>query len=317
MFRHRSAGARRVAVAALCFALLLVVAPSPASAARDRTPPSPAPSSLRITATTPTSVSLAWNRSTDASTFWYCVQWNGGGCLRVDPPRTTLTVSRLLPNRTHTFSVYAVDIVGNRSANSNTVSFTTPRDTAPPSPAPTISVTRLLPTRAVLAWPQPVDDTSSQVFWTLFVNGEVSGYADRLGPPTQTFLTLTPETTYTFQVSVRDRDGNSVTGPPRTVTTPPKTEENAPTVPTGLQGGSSDGLDLELRWNASTDDTDAPADIRYDVYLDGVRAAAGLGARTILSCSSDDPVAIVVRAVDTSGNESGPSATLLFDECNP
>ncbi|MDD9371012.1 MAG: fibronectin type III domain-containing protein [Acidimicrobiales bacterium] len=182
------------------------------------------------------------------------MQTNGSGCIRVDPPRTTLTRTFSLPNRTFAFSVYAVDPAGYRSANSNSVSVTTPADTTPPGPAPVISVTGLAPTRAVLTWPQAVDDFSTQVYWTLFVNGSVSGYADRLGPPTQTFLTLSPETTYVFQVSVRDRDGNTVTGPPLTVTTPAKTDQQAPTAPTNLRADTPDGLDLELAWNASTDD---------------------------------------------------------------
>lgn len=314
MFRHRSVAAAGIAVGLAC-SLLLVAAP--ASAVRDRTPPT-TPSDLRITASTATSVSLAWDASTDNSpNFWYCVQTNGDGCIRVDPPRTTLTRTFSLPDTTFTFSVYAVDAAGNRSANSNTVSFTTSPDTTPPSPAPVLSATRLLPTRVVLTWPQPVDDFSTQVFWTFFMNGSVVGQADRLGPPTQTLLTLTPETTYTFQVSVRDRSGNSVTGPPLVVTTPAKTDEQAPTAPTGLRAGTPDGLDLELAWNASTDDTDAQADIRYDVYVDGVLAAVGLGTRTILSCASADPVEILVRAVDTSGNVSGPSNTVVFDDCDP
>ena len=314
MARCRSVGALGIAAALVCS---LVLVAGPASAALDRTPPT-APSSLRITASTATSVSLAWNRSTDnTSNFWYCVQTNGSGCIRVDPPRTTLTRTFSLPNRTFTFSVYAVDAAGNRSANSNTVSFTTPPDTTPPSPAPVISVTQLFPTRAVLTWPQPVDDFSTQVYWTLLMDGSVLGYPDRLGPPTQTLLALTPETTYTFQVSVRDRDGNAVTGPPLVVTTPAKTDEQAPTAPTGLRADTPDGLDLELFWNASTDDSDPQAEIRYDVFVDGTLAAVGLGTRTILSCYSTDPLEIVVRAVDTSGNVSGPSNTVTFTDCNP
>lgn len=314
MARYRSVGAVGIAAALVC-SLLLVA--GPASAARDRTAPT-TPSNLRITASTASSVSLAWNQSTDnSSTFWYCVQTNGDGCIRVDPPRTTLTRTFSLPNRTFTFSVYAVDAAGNRSANSNTVSFTTPPDTTPPSPAPVLSVTTLTPTSAVLAWPQPVDDFSTQVYWTFFVNESVLGYSDRLGPPTQTLLNLTPETTYVFQVSVRDRDGNAVTGPPLIVTTPAKTDGQAPTEPTGLRADTPDGLDLELFWTASTDDTDPQSEIRYDVYVDGVRAAVGLGTRTTLSCESADPVEIFVRAVDTSGNESGPSNTVIFEDCNP
>lgn len=313
MPRHPSVGAPAMAAALVC-GLLLVA--EPASAARDRTPPT-TPSNLRITATTATTVSLAWNQSTDnSSTFWYCVQTNGSGCIRVDPPRTTLTRTFSLPDTTFALSVYAIDTAGNRSANSNTVNFTTSPDTTPPSPVPVISVTELFPTGVVLTWPQPVDDFS-QVYWTLFVNGDVAGYADRLGPPTQTLLDLTPETSYTFQVSLRDRTGNTVTGPPLVVTTPAKTDQQAPTAPTGLRADTPDGLDLELFWNASTDDTDPQSEIRYDVHVDGVRATVTLGTRTILSCESADPVEIFVTAVDTSGNESGPSNTVIFTDCAP
>jgi hypothetical protein len=116
---------------------------------------------------------------------------------------------------------------------------------------------------------------------------------------------------------VRDRDGNAVTGPPLVVTTPAKTDEQAPTAPTGLRADTPDGLDLDLFWTASTDDTDPQPEIRYDVYVDGALAAVGLGTRTILSCASADPVEIVVKAVDTSGNVSGPSNTVIFTDCNP
>ena len=53
------------------------------------------------------------------------------------------------------------------------------------------------------------------------------------------------------------------------------------------------------------------------MYRDGALAAVGLGTRTILSCESADPVEILVKAVDTSGNESGPSNTAVFNDCNP
>src|SRR5262245_12465170 len=109
---------RRTSVLLAALLALGVIA-NVSAAPKDRTAPT-TPSGLRITATTPTSVSLAWNASTDASkNFWYCVQTSGGGCIRVDPPRTTLTRPLLIPGQTFTFSVYAVDAAGNRSGNSN------------------------------------------------------------------------------------------------------------------------------------------------------------------------------------------------------
>jgi len=72
-----------------------------------------------------------------------------------------------------------------------------------------------------------------------------------------------------------------------------------------------------VRWDASTDNIDPQSEIRYDVYFDGVLGALTLGTRVWASCMSDAPVAIFIRAVDTSGNESDPSDTLIFDDCNP
>ena len=296
---------------ALACGLLLA---APAAAARDRTPPS-TPSNLRITATTDTSASLAWDKSTDnSSNFWYCVQTNGGGCIRVNPPQTTITRANLLPNTTHQFSVYAVDAAGNRSANSNTVSHTTPPDVTPPSPQPNLTVTALFPTRVSVAWPTPVDNVSPQVWTSLFVTGNPV-FVDRLGPPEATVSNLTPGQTYALQVTIRDASGNVNAGEVLAVTTPAVVDDEPPTAPTDLRV-TSQSIDNEiwLRWTESTDNVDAQSDIRYDVYLDGVREFSGQpGGRTIVTCVSEGPTDIFVTAVDTSGNESDRSNTDTFD----
>jgi chitodextrinase len=308
MSRYRTA----VIVAAIAAGVLLSAAP--AAAGRDRKPPT-TPANLRITATTDTSVSLAWNASTDnSSNFWYCVQTNGGGCIRVNPPQTTLTRTNLLPDRTHTFSVYAIDAAGNRSANSNTVSHTTPPDTTPPGPKPNLTVTALFPTRVTVAWPAPADNVSPQVWATLLVDGNPY-FVDRLGPPNFTLQGLTPGVTYRLQVTIRDASGNVNEGDVLEVTTPAADDTEPPTAPTNLRV-TSQSFDNEiwLRWTESTDNVDAQSDIRYDVYLDGVREFAGqAGGRTIVTCVSEGPTEIFVTAVDTSGNVSDPSNTDTFD----
>ncbi len=160
---------RRTALAAalVVFATALLVSTAAARGGGGGSPTTP--TNLRITATTETSVSLAWDASR-GNNFWYCVQRQGSGCIRVDPPRTTMTWPGLLPNTTHTFSVYAVDSRGHRSGNSNSVSYTTPPDTTPPSPTPEITVTSVRPIRFSLTWSRSIDNVS-QVFYTLFING--------------------------------------------------------------------------------------------------------------------------------------------------
>lgn len=47
-----------------------------------------------------TSISLVWDAANGGSaTWWYCVVRDGEGCLRVDPPRTTLSLTKLWPGR--------------------------------------------------------------------------------------------------------------------------------------------------------------------------------------------------------------------------
>jgi hypothetical protein len=298
-------------VASLLVAVLLGA--TPASAARDRTPPT-TPANLRVTTSTATSVSLAWDGSTDNSgNFWYCVQTNGSGCIRVNPPQTTLTRSWLWPEQTLNFAVYAIDIAGNRSGTSNTVTFTTPPDTTPPSPPPTLSVTSLFPTRLSLSWPAPIDNVS-QVYTTLLVNGSPY-FTDQLGPPNATVGGLTPATTYTFQATVRDAFGNVAEGDVLTVTTPAATDTQPPTAPTNLRVGSdSYPPDIVLRWDQSTDDTDAQTQIGYEVFLNGVPGGTVIGVgRAFVSCLVVGPTEIVMNAFDTAGNRSGPSNTTTFN----
>jgi chitinase len=279
----------------------------------DVTPPT-APTNLRITASTDTSVSLAWDPSTDNSTdWWYCVQSGGAGCFRVNPPQTTFTQPKLAPNSTYSFSVVALDAAGNRSGSSNTVTYTTPPDVTPPSPAPELTATAVYPTRISLAWTESKDNVS-QVYYTLFKDGTPSG-ANLIGYRSATVLDLSPSTTYEFVVEARDQSGNAVRGNVLSVPTPAATDTVPPTVPTNLRLSSESAApEIWLDWDQSTDDTDPQSQIMYDVYLNGELDHAAIGyGETITYCPGVGPTTITVRAVDTSGNASGPSNEIVFD----
>lgn len=304
---------RRTVWAALVLALALVFASaSPAArGGRDRHPPT-TPTNLRITATGPTSISLAWDASTDnSSNWWYCVQRNGSGCVRVDPPNTTHTRTNLLPNTTHSFSIYAIDAAGNRSGNSNVVTYTTPPDTTPPSPTPVLSASSVFPWRATVNWTAATDN-SSQVWYTLLRDGEIL-FQDDIGLLYWPSLDLTPEATYVFTVRARDAYGNSVESAPLSLTTPAVDDTVPPSAPTDLAlHFRTNQEEIWLEWTQSTDNVDPQSEILYEVYLNGVRRDWAAGGSTVVYCNPQGvPNTVALRAVDTDGNASGFSNEVI------
>jgi chitodextrinase len=304
---------RTAARAVLVLALSLVFADvALAGPPRDRTPPT-APTNFRITAgPAERTVSFAWNASKDnSSNWWYCVRRSDQGCFRVDPPKTTFTYPLLQPSTTYVFEVIAIDAAGNRSAASNSVTFTTPPDTTAPSPPPVITSNYVRPTRIGVTWTSS-RDTFSQVFYTLLVNGAVQS-SNMINQRGLTLVRLTPATTYTFEVIASDAFGNSTRSNLLSVTTPPATDTIAPTAPTNLRFSSETSPpEAWLDWDPATDN-ESPGDLMYEVFVNGVLASSGIGNNEdIVYCTQTGPNTIKVRAVDPSGNAGPFSNEIIF-----
>src|SRR5918992_4648360 len=284
-----------------------------AAARRDRTPPT-MPTNLRITATTNTTISLAWNASSDNSgSFSYRVTEKSSFntySVAVPQAQTTITFRRLWPEQTYEYTVYAVDAAGNRSGNSNTVSHTAPQDTTLPSPAPQLTVSPFSPARAGFSWTRSTDDVS-QVKYTLYANGipRVSQFSYEWA----TIWDLTPSATYEFQVIARDAFGNAVEGNVVTVTMPSTTDTTPPSAPTNLSGAEVDN-EIHMTWAQSTDDADPQSSILYEFYLNGVMHPDDnlFGSSGFAYCrGASGFTTVVARAVDSSGNRSAPSNEIV------
>jgi chitodextrinase len=299
-------------VVGLLLLAAVVLASTAGAARRDRTPPT-TPTNLRITATTDTTVTLAWNPSTDNSgNFSYRVRESGINEYAVAVPqtRTTLTFTRLWPERTYRYTVWAVDAAGNRSGDSNTVSHTVPQDVTPPAPAPQLTVTGATPARVSFSWRRSVDNVS-QVRYTLYANGVPR--VEYFDFEHATLWDLTPGTTYEFQVIARDVFGNATPGDPISFTTPSSTDTTPPTAPTNLVGAEIDN-EIHMSWTQSTDDTDPQYEILYEFYLNGVMHPDDVlfGSSGFVYCRfASGFTTVVAKAVDTSGNRSGPSNQII------
>jgi chitodextrinase len=304
---------RKITPIACLFALTFASGGLSAAAAGATQPPT-TPTNLRVTATTPTSVNLAWGPSTDNSgSFYYRGEITPGYPTWAMQSQTSRDISGLWPQTTYSIVMQAVDSAGNRSAFSNTVTFTTPPDTSPPT-VPTLSVSSVAPTRIAVGW-TPSFDNVTMVHYRLLVNG-----AERPGDGQgrtgdlkrgrgQVLLNLPPETSYTFVVIARDGFGNSVQSNPVTATTPPITDFVAPSAPTNLRGrDDGGGCEAYISWNGSTDNT--PGSIMYRLYANGQIANTEIGATNTVAFShvlGPGVTEFVVVAIDGSGNVSAPS----------
>ena len=295
--------------AMLTILLLLAFAVPPAAAAKDRTPPT-TPTNLRVTGMTAYTVSLAWTPSTDNSgnvTYTICCA-NVSSETFPGPASSRVYRAGLEAGRSFTLFIIAKDAAGNASRQSNTVTFTLPRDTTPPT-KPVVSVTDVGPTHVSLAWSSVEDGPN--VWFSVTMNGSpvMSGQRDTSG----TFGPLQPQTTYTFTVQAADFGGNvSPVSDPITVTTEASdtTDTTPPTMPGNLRDNGMSFQDGEtwLFWDQSTDNVDPQSVIRYDVYANGVLDHSLIGAdRTILYGNPGVFNTYQVIAVDAAGNQSAPA----------
>jgi chitodextrinase len=300
---------------AVALMLALAVGSSTASAA-DRSKPT-TPGNFRVTATTAYSVTVAWSPSTDNSgNFSYHLSGAYGVTAVVLPKMATShTFTGLYPGNDYWFFIYAKDAAGNVSGQGNATTRTL-RDTTPPSTAPVVTVTETGSTYAKISWTPPLDD-GPYLFYEVWVDG-IHSFNTGKNITSTTLQFLAPATAYTVRVRAYDYGNNrSPFSSPVTVTTLPTNPNDTtpPTIPTNLRADTfGDGsTETHLRWTQSTDDFDMQANIRYDVYVNGVLndVLFGSGGPSIVYADWGESL-IEVIASDTAGNESAPATITVF-----
>jgi chitodextrinase len=307
----KKAAVPRVAGAALALILALVVAGPVAAGRGDRTPPT-TPTNLRVTSLSQTSVTLAWDPSTDNSgSFSYAV-YKDGQAFTVPQTRTTYTIDWLSPGRTYTFYVTATDKSLNQSGRSNTVTVTTPRDTTPPT-APELSGAVRGPSQVSLTWTPSTDDIT---WWTLgyriFANGApVTEHVNWYWERSVVLRHLTPATSYTFTVEANDFNGNTTMSNPVSLTTEATSDVTPPSAPTNVRIVEDQGCgEVWVGWTQSTDDTDPQYAIEYEIYVNGVLSPLAVSAgvdRDFVYATASGENTFTVKAVDRAGNTSEAS----------
>ena len=293
---------RRVAGTVVPILLALaVLAPEAVAGPRGGAPG--IPTNFHIAATGPGSVTLAWNKPTSGTPYYYGISESPTfNWYSVLAPQTTFTRTKLAANVTHTWTLRAVD---SRGIGSGTVSisYKPPPDTAPPT-APVLSAAYVGPKVVELDWTDSVEESSGSPTYLVTVNGSSTNF----GTESRAVVPMTPSTTNTISVTARDRAGNTATSNTITVTTPPANNAIAPAPPANLSGSAIGNCEGWLDWDPAVDDVDPPSVIRYEAYVNGIFDGSWFGlTKAIIYATQNGTNTFVIKAFDSSGNSSQSS----------
>jgi hypothetical protein len=275
--------------------------------------------SLLLTGNTSWSVSLAWDVVANAASYRVRDNWDR----EITVPGTQTSVTwryphpPLNPGGTYSFSVYAVDAAGNKSASSNIVTVKLPQDTQAPT-VPTFSVTSVGTRHISLTWSST--DDSPWISYIVTRDG-VRISSGWISATSRTFTLLQPATTYTFTAQARDQFENvaggnvSAVSPAFRVTTRANdgSDVTAPTQPSPVFAESYDGsTEIQVSWGPSTDNVTPGHVILYELYVNGVHENSAIGTTQTTGYGVRGNNVITLIAIDEAGNRSTAGTTTFF-----
>jgi chitodextrinase len=261
------------------------------------------PSGLRVASSTTTSVSLAWNPSTDnVGVAGYRAYRNG--TLVATGTQTASTVGSLTCGNAYTFEVSAFDGAGNASPRASVVGSTQAcPDTEAPSAPANVTATSRTTTSIALTWSASFDD-NGVAGYGLYKSGTLVGTSLATS---WIYSGLACGTNYTLAVDAYDAAGNRSAKTTVMVATTACSDTSPPSTPTGLKAANVTQTGLTLTWDPSSDNVGVTG---YDVYRNGTKTAtvsATSAAQLGLACGTSYAFGVVAR--DAAGNSS-PSASL-------
>lgn len=272
-----------------------------ANTAPDVTPPS-VPDNVHETGSTITSVTLAWDASTDdVGVAGYHVYRNG--TLVGSPGGASFTDTGLTVSSNYTYTISAYDAAGNVSAQSAPFSASSSNDTTPPTIPTGLHSTSVLDNAVSIAWTASTDDVGVAGY-KVYRNGSLVGTTTGTG---YNDTGLQPVTGYAYTVVAYDAaSNNSAASAPLNVTT--AFDTTPPSSPTGLQSTSQTDTSVSLSWSAATDNVGVSG---YNVYRGNTLVTSTIGTSyTDSGLGVNTSYTYRVQAYDSSGNTSVQSSPL-------
>ena len=300
----------------------------------DVTDPDPIPAGTVISDASGTKVTLTWTASPSTDVDHVEITWarsdgsgTPGGPIPVNAGTTTATIMGLIDETDYTFTLVAVDTVGNRAMHTDVTGTTA--DITAPTAATIMSATPVPATVNIdLAWTPSSDSDVATVTiaWTTSAPGVPNG-SRNITPITTTTATITglhPATTYTFIVHTTDTTGNTKPSAGVTVTTdtpPDITPPPAVTITTAVAVANSS--DVTLTWSTPALDV-ATSTVRWALFATPntnigsmtINPSTATSA-TITGLNAATAYVFSVRVADAAGNSADSTTTTITTNTPP
>lgn len=261
------------------------------------------PTGLSGTAVSISQINLSWTTSTDnVAVTGYKVYRDGAEV--ADVSGTSYSDTGLTLSTTYAYRVSAYDAENNESAQSTVVSIITNSDTTAPSVPTGLTATPTSMTQVDLSWTASTDNVGVAGY-RIFRDGTQVGTSSAT---TYSDTGLTKLTTYAYTVLAYDAAGNpSAQTAPVSATT--LSDTNAPSVPTGLAGNAVSMTEIDLTWNASTDNVGVTG---YRIFRNGTQIADVTSGTSYsdTGLTQNTSYSYTVLAYDADGNVSAQSASI-------
>ena len=254
-------------------------------------------------------IALSWQQpANSAGVAGYRVYRDGGTSALVElsgVATTSYLDTTVAPATTYTYTVTAVDAVGNESEHSEPAGATS-ADTLAPSPPANLHSTSVTASEVSLAW-DAASDNVAVTGYRLYRDGQ------QVATPSGTNYTdsgLEAGRTYSYTVTALDQAGNESPPTPVLEVTTTSSDTVKPTAPGNLVAtAASAEARVDLTWASASDDVGVTG---YRIYRDGAPIPIGTldGATTTYadtSVAGGTTYSYTVTAVDAAGNESDPS----------
>jgi chitodextrinase len=273
-----------------------------------------APSNLRVRYDLyyyPQDVSLSWYSSRDnrSGTLKYNIYRNGE--FIISTTRTSYS-QKLTDYGIYQYQIKAVDVAGNESAGSNTVTVNYIKDTTAPGAPTNLRITYNLyyhPTDVRLYWSHSHDERPGTLRYNIYRNGGFVASTTR----TSFFQKLTDYGTYQYQIKAVDKIGNESAGS-NTVTADYIKDTTAPGVPANLKVSYNlyyHPTDVRLYWSHSHDER--PGTVKYNIYRNGGFVASTTRTSFFQKLTDYGIYQYQIKAVDVTGNESAGSSMVMVN----